>query len=120
MNIVRTAKLKLTCSPEQAGRLLAVTTAYRAAQNHASQWAFEHGKTTSNTAIHKGCYADIRTQHGLSSQLACSAQRSVSAAYKTLWTTTRESAARLKAAQGQAARKGRPPRLYRGLDSAPV
>lgn len=120
MNIVRTAKLKLTCSPEQAGRLLAVTTAYRTAQNHASLWVFEHGKTTSNTAIHKGCYADIRAQYGLSSQLACSAQRSVASSYKTLWATTKESVARLKAAQGQAARKGRLPRLYRGLDHAPV
>ena len=101
VNIVRSAKLKLRCSPEQRGRLLAVTTAYRAAQNHASQWAFTHGKTSSGMAIHKGCYADIRAQYGLASQLACSVRDSVSATYKTLWTTTRQSAARLKAAQGQ-------------------
>ncbi|GAA5438259.1 IS200/IS605 family transposase ISDge19 [Deinococcus aquaticus] len=121
VNIVRTAKLKLTCSSEQRSRLQAVTTAYRAAQNHASRWAFEHGKTSSGIAIHKGCYAHIRAEYGLASQLACSVRDSVSAAYKTLWTTTKQSIARLKTAQGQAARKGRRlPRLYRGLDHAPV
>ncbi|WP_189065975.1 RNA-guided endonuclease InsQ/TnpB family protein [Deinococcus seoulensis] len=120
MKIVRSAKLKLRCSPEQHSRLLAVTTAYRDAQNHASQWAFTHGKTSSGIAIHKGCYADIRARYGLASQLACSVRDSVSAAYKTLWTMTKQSVARLKAAQGQVGRKGRLPRLYRGLDHAPV
>lgn len=120
VKIVRCAKLKLTCSSEQRNRLLAVTTAYRDAQNHVSRWASTNGKTDSNTQIHRACYADLRAQYGLSSQLACSVERSVAAAYKSLWTTTRQSVARLKAAQGQVSRKGRLPRLYRGLDHAPV
>lgn len=120
MKVVRSAKLKLVCSPEQAARLRGVTTAYRAAQNHCSQWAFTNGKTPSSIAIQKGCYTFIRAEYGLASQLACSVRDSVSAAYKTLWTTTKQSVARLKFTQGQANRKGRLPRLYRSLDNAPV
>ena len=50
MKVIRTAKLKLTCSPEQAARLQGVTSAYRDAQNHCSRWAFHNGKTSSGSA----------------------------------------------------------------------
>lgn len=123
MKVVRTAKLKLTCSHEQADRLRGVASAYRDAQNFCSRWAFENGKTSSSTTIHKHCYQDIRSQYGLASQLACSVRDSVAATYKGLWTTTKNSAERLKVARARKAAgtwKGRLPRPYKGLDSAPV
>ena len=123
MKVVRTAKLKLTCSPEQAAQLRSVTSAYRDAQNHCSRWAFDHGKTSSGAAIQKACYGEIRTRYGLASQLACSVRDSVAASYKGLWTTTKQAAERRKAAVARKAAgswKGRLPRPYKGLDSAPV
>lgn len=122
VKVVRSAKLKLTCSPEQQSALNAVTFAFRDAQNTCSQWAFTNGKTSSNKKIHDACYEALRSKHGLASQLACSTERLVSAAYRTLWTTTKNAAKRRKEALGRIAAggKGRIPRLYQGLDSAPV
>ena len=123
MKVVRIAKLKLTCSPEQATQLQRVTSAYRDAQNHCSRWAFDNGRTSSGSAIQKACYQEIRTRFGLASQLACSVRDSVAATYKGLWTTTKQAAERPKVAVGRKAAgswKGRLPRPYKGLDSAPV
>lgn len=122
VKVTRTAKLKLNCSPEQAAALRAVTSAYRDAQNLCSRWAFANNKTSSNTAIHRACYADIRAKHGLSSQLACTAERTVAATYKTLWTTAKLSAARRQSAlvRKAAGGTGRLPRLYMGLEAPPV
>jgi len=123
MKVVRTAKLKLICSPEQAANLRGVTSAYRDAQNHCSRWAFDHGKTSSGAAIQKGCYGEIRTKYGLASQLACSVRDSVAATYKGLWTKTKQAAERGKTAVARKAAgswNGRLPRPYRGLDFAPV
>jgi len=122
VKVVRAAKLKLTCSPEQKSALDAVTLAFRDAQNVCSKWAFENEKTSSNKKIHDACYVTLREQHGLSSQLACSVERIVSATYRTLWTTTKNAAKRRKEALGRKApgQKVRIPKLYKGLDSAPV
>ena len=122
MKVVRTAKLKLHCSPEQSTALRLVTAAYREAQNLCSGWAFTNNKTSSNHAIHRACYAEIRQRYGLSSQLACTAERSVATAYKTLWTTTKKAASRRKAALDRRAAggTGRLPKLYKGLESPPV
>ncbi|WP_188973371.1 RNA-guided endonuclease InsQ/TnpB family protein [Deinococcus aerolatus] len=122
MKVVRTAKLKLICSPEQKAALDVVTFAFRDAQNTCSKWAFENAKTASNKKIHDACYATLRTQHGLSSQLACSAERLVASTYKGLWTRTIDAAKRRREAVARKAsgQKIRIPSLYKGLDSAPL
>jgi putative transposase len=123
MKVVRTAKLKLTCSPEQATQLQRVASTYRNAQNHCSRWALDNGRTSSGSAIQNACYQKIRTRYGLASQLACSVRDSVAATYKGLWITTKQAAERRKVAVGRKAAgswKGRLPRTYKGLDSAPV
>ena len=123
MKVVRTARLKLTCSPEQVAQLRSVTSAYRDAQNFCSRWAFDNGRTSSGAAIQKACYQEIRSTYGLASQLACSVRDSVAASCKGLWTTTRQAAERRNVAVARKAAgswKGRLPRPYNGLNSAPV
>jgi len=122
VEVVRTAKLKLNCSSEQVAELQAVTAAFRDGQNFCSRWAFDNGKTTSNKAIHQACYSQLRERFGLSAQLACTVERQVASTYRTLWTATTQAASRRKSAALRKAGggKGRLPRLYRGLDSAPV
>jgi putative transposase len=86
MKQIITAKLKLITTPEQLQALRQTQLAYRDALNAVSHYAFEHGKTSSVITLHRGMYAELRTQYHLPSQLACSVERQVAATYKGLWT----------------------------------
>jgi hypothetical protein len=72
MQQIITAKLKLITTPEQLQALRAAQLAYRDALNAVSSYAFEHGKTSSVTRLHKGMYGELRARYRLPSQLACS------------------------------------------------
>jgi putative transposase len=86
MQQIITAKLKLITTTDQAHVLRVTQLAYRDALNAVSQYAFSQSKTSNVTRLHKGMYAELRTRYHLPSQLACSAERQVSATYKGLWT----------------------------------
>ena len=86
MQQIITAKLKLITTPEQVQALRQTQLAYRDALNAVSRYAFEQGKTSNVTRLHKGMYADLRARYHLPSQLACSVERQVAATYKGLWT----------------------------------
>jgi predicted transposase len=86
------AKLKLITTTEQFQALRATQLACRDALNTVSSYAFEHGKTSSTVALHRGMYAELRTRYHLPSQLACSVERQVAATYKGLWTKCKKNA----------------------------
>ncbi|HEY7414713.1 MAG TPA: transposase [Ktedonobacteraceae bacterium] len=86
MKQIITAKLKLLTTPEQAQALRMTQLAYRDGLNAVSQYAFEHGKTSSAKKVHQGMYDELRASHHLPSQLACSVERQVAATYRGLWT----------------------------------
>ena len=79
MQQIITAKLKLITTPEQMQALRVTQLAYRDALNAVSRYAFEQGKTSTVTRLHKGMYADLRARYHLPSQLACSVERQVAA-----------------------------------------
>jgi len=92
MQQIITAKLKLITTSEQFVALRQTQLAYRDALNAVSRSAFEQGKTSSVTRLHKGMYAELRARYHLPSQLACSVERQVSATYKGLWTKLKKNA----------------------------
>jgi len=92
MQQIITAKLKLITTPEQVAPLRETQLAYRDALNAVSSYAFEQGKTSSVTRLHKGMYTELRIRYGLPSQLACSVERQVAATYKGLWTKLKKNA----------------------------
>jgi len=75
MKMTLTAKLKLQTTPEQFAALRQTQLTYRDALNAVSCYAYEQGKTSNVTKLHKGMYAALRTRHHLPSQLACSVER---------------------------------------------
>jgi len=111
MQQIITAKLKLTTTPEQFQALRATQLAYRDALNAVSSYAFEHGKTSSTVALHRGMYAVVRVHYGLPSQLACSVERQVAATYKGLWTKCKKNA--------EHRRKKITKKRFKGLDQPP-
>ena len=111
MQQIITAKLKLITTPEQLQALRAAQLAYRDALNAVSSYAFEHGKTSSVTRLHKGMYAELRARYGLPSQLACSVERQVAATYKGLWTKVKKNA--------EHRRKKITRKHFKGLDKPP-
>ena len=92
MQQIITAKLKLITTPEQGQALRQTQLAYRDALNAVSCYAFEQGKTSNATRLHKGMYAELRARYHLPSQLACSVERQVAATYKGLWTKLKKNA----------------------------
>jgi putative transposase len=92
MQQIITAKLKLNTTPDQFAALRTTSLSYRDALNAVSRYAFEQGKTSSVTTLHKGMYAELRTLYRLPSQLACSVERQVAATYKGLWTKLKRNA----------------------------
>src|SRR5579885_3086040 len=92
MQQIITAKLKLLTTPEQLQALRQIQLAYRDALNAVSRYAFEQGKTSSVTTLHKGMYTELRARYHLPSQLACSVERQVTATYKGLWTKLKKNA----------------------------
>ena len=86
MKQIITAKLKLLVTPDQMQALRQTQLAYRDGLNAVSRYAFEQGKTSNVSRLHKGMYAELRARYHLPSQLACSVERQVAATYKGLWT----------------------------------
>src|SRR5215469_10158372 len=111
MLTILTAKLKLTTTPQQFAALRATQLAYRDALNRVSQYAFAHGKTSSRRRLQRALYAEVRSQCGVSAQMACSIVRQVGATYQGLWTKARKNA--------EARRLGYTKKRFRGLDKAP-
>src|SRR5215469_5661407 len=111
MQQIITAKLKLITTPEQVAPLRETQLAYRDALNAVSCYAFEQGKTSSVTRLHKGMYNELRIRYGLPSQLACSVERQVAATYKGLWTKLKKNAEHRRA---QLTKK-----RFKGLDKPP-
>ncbi|HEX4205762.1 MAG TPA: transposase [Ktedonobacteraceae bacterium] len=108
MHQIITAKLKLMTTAEQSQNLRQTQLAYRDSLNAVSRYAFEHRKTSSVVALHRGMYTHLRTHYHLPSQLACSVERQVAATYKGLWTKL------LKNAEHR--RKKLTKRRFKGLD----
>jgi putative transposase len=106
-----TAKLKLKTTPAQFASLRATQLAYRDGLNMVSRYAFEHGKTSSNIRMHRGCYAELRGRYRLPSQMACTVEREVAAAYKGQWTKLKKN--------GAARSAGHTKKRYKGLDQPP-
>jgi putative transposase len=106
-----TAKLKLTTTPEQFQALREIQLAYRDALNAVSRYAFEQGKTSNVTRLHKGMYAQLRLHYHLPSQLACSVERQVAATYKGLWTKLKKNAEHRRAKITK--------KRFKGLDKPP-
>src|SRR6516165_179557 len=111
MQQIITAKLKLITTPDQFAALRETQLAYRDALNAVSSYAFEHGKTSSVTRLHKGMYAELRARYGLPSQLACSVERQVSATYKGLWTKLKKNVEHRRAKITK--------KRFKGLDKPP-
>jgi putative transposase len=111
MQQIITAKLKLLTEPEQFAALRQTQLAYRDGLNAVSLYAFEHGKTSSMTTLHKGMYAELRARSHLPSQLACSVERQVAATYKGLWTKLKKNVEHRRA---RITRK-----RFKGLDKPP-
>lgn len=65
MKITITAKLKLQTTREQFAALRATQLAYRDALNHASAYAFAHGKTGNVRRLQTALYTDVRGQFGI-------------------------------------------------------
>ena len=86
MQQIITAKLKLITTSDQFAALRTTQLAYRDALGAVSRYAFEQGKTSTVSKLHKGMYTELRARYGLPSQLACSVERQVAATYKGLWT----------------------------------
>jgi putative transposase len=111
MQQIITAKLKLLTTPEQEQALRQTQLAYRDALNAVSRYAFEQGKTSNVTRLHKGMYADLRARYRLPSQLACSVERQVAATYKGLWSKLKTNA--------EHQRKKITRKRFKGLDQPP-
>jgi putative transposase len=111
MQQIITAKPKLLTTTEQFQALRTTQLAYRDALNAVSSYAFEQGKTSSTTALHRGMYAELRTRYHLPSQLACSVERQVAAAYKGLWTKLKKNK--------EHRRKKITKKSFKGLDKPP-
>jgi putative transposase len=112
MQMILTAKLKLYTTPEQAEQLRRTALAYRNALNHTSRVSFANGKLSHAIPLQKLVYRDLRTQFGLSAQLACNVPRQVAATYKGLWTKVKQNA--------QHRAKGYTKKRYKGLDKPPT
>src|SRR6266571_1012865 len=108
MKQMLTAKLKLKTTPQQFQALRQTRLAYRDALNSVSQYAFEHGKTSSGRTLQQNCYDDIRLKFGLPAQMACNVPRQVGATYKGLWTKVKQNALARQA--------GLTKKRYKGLD----
>ncbi len=111
MHQIITAKLKLLTTPDQMHALRQTQLAYRDGLNAVSHYAFEQGKTSSVTRLHKGMYTELRTRYHLPSQLACSVERQVAATYKGLWTKLKKNA--------EHRRKKITNKRFKGLDKSP-
>jgi putative transposase len=76
-----------------------------------SRYAFEQGKTSNATRLHKSMYPELRTHYHLPSQLACSVERQVAATYKGLWTKLKKNVEHRRAKITK--------KRFKGLDKPP-
>lgn len=83
MKITLTAKVRIMPSPEEMGRLLQTSQAYRQGCNFVSRIVFER-KILSATMLHTMIYRELRTNFNLRSQMAQSVIKTVVARYKSL------------------------------------
>ena len=111
MQQIITAKLKLLTTTDQFAALRTTQLAYRDALGAVSHYAFEHGKTSSVTTLHKGMYTELRAHYHPPSQLACSVERQVASTYKGLWTKVKKNA--------EHRRKKITKKRFKGLDKPP-
>src|SRR6516164_3826836 len=111
MQQIITAKLKLITTPEQCTALRQTQLAYRDGLNAVSRYAFERGKISKVTRLHKGMYTELRARYHLPSQLACSVERQVSATYKGLWTKLKKNVEHRRAKITK--------KRFKGLDQPP-
>lgn len=81
MELIRTIRLKLLVSPEQASELHATLKANRDALNFASQVAFEKGGISAFKRLQQMTYHDLRDRFGLKSQMACNVCSAVASTY---------------------------------------
>jgi hypothetical protein len=79
--------------------------------HQASQHAFAQGKTSNSQRLHHALYEEVRTRHGLPSQLACRVFRQVGATYKGLWTKWYKNV--------EARKAGWTRKRFKGLDQPP-
>src|SRR5215470_1141406 len=112
MHQIITAKLKLTTTTEQFEALRQTQLVYRDGLNAVSRYAFEQGKTSNVTRLHKGMYAELRARYHLPSQLACSVERQVAATYKGLWTKLKKNVEHRRAKITK--------KRFQGLDKPPT
>ena len=111
MQQIITAKLKLITTPAQCEALRQTQLAYRDGLNAVSRYAFERGKISNVTRLHKGMYAELRARYHLPSQLACRVERQVSATYKGLWTKLKKNVQHRRAKITK--------KRFKGLDQPP-
>jgi len=111
MQQIITAKLKLITTKEQFEALRETQLRYRDALNAVSSYAFEQGKISNETRLHKGMYAELRARYHLPSQLACSVERQVAATYKGLWTKLKKNVEHRRAKITK--------KRFKGLDKPP-
>ena len=111
MQQIITAKLKLSATQEQFVTLRQTQLAYRDALNAVSRYAYEQGKTSHVTRLHKGMYTELRARYHLPSQLACSVERQVAATYKGLWTKLKKNVEHRRAKITK--------KRFKGLDKPP-
>ncbi|HEX4202896.1 MAG TPA: transposase, partial [Ktedonobacteraceae bacterium] len=111
MQQIITAKLKLVTTTQQFQALRTTQLAYRDALGAVSCYAFEHRKTSRNTTLYKGMYAELRARYHLPSQLAGRVERQVASTYKGLWTTFKKNA--------EHRRKKIARKRFKGLDKPP-
>ena len=81
MELIRTIRLKLLVSPEQASELNMTLKANRDALNFASQIAFDNGGMSAFKRLQQLTYHDLREQFGLKSQMACNVCSAVASTY---------------------------------------
>ena len=81
MELIRTIRLKLLVSPEQASELNATLKANRDALNFASQVAFDNGGISAFKRLQQLTYHRLREQFGLKSQMACNVCSTVAGTY---------------------------------------
>jgi putative transposase len=108
---ISTAKLQLLTATDQFAALRTTQLAERDALNAVSHYAFEHGKTSRVTTLHKGMSTELRAHSHLPSQLACRVERQVASLYKGLWTKVKNNA--------EHRRKQITKQRFKGLDQPP-
>ena len=84
MKVTIMSKVKLNTGKSDDEAFSRTACAYTAACNEVSAYAFENDAMTQKNRLHDAKYRDVRIDHGLKAQMACSVMKTVSAKYKTV------------------------------------